>query len=612
MLDLKSRARLLADYNLDLEASINWRKNEQYDKLWRGLIDLYRGKHFTEADLSYEDKIMVNVAFATKNVIAPAVSINHPQFSVLARREEEAAAADLAEQGLNFWWHRYRFHPEVRRAVDDWIILGHGWVKVGWKYEQGEEPVSDEERDQMLKEQMGQVNEFLDSNPEFDGETPDLEDVAEGLPATKQVTHTDEPFVERVSPFDVFVDPEATCPADMRWIAQRIVMPLEVAKANPAYKPGVRKRLEGDSSLNPRWRDQLESGNPTRKIADSQKRVTVYEFYDLLNGRLSVFCKDADEFLVDPAPLPYAYGNPFVMLRNYDVPDFFYPVGDLEMIAPIQAELNEVRSDMMNHRKRYARAYVARSTALSTEARNTLEADYDNRIVYVDDDNTPLSDIIQPIPITSVDSQMYGYSNTIENDIDSVSAVSEYQRGGEAETRRTATEAAMIQDAVNARSQDKLSTLEVWLSDVAERVLKIFQQYMEGEQMVRIVGEAGFAWQPFDRQQIQGEFDFLVEAGSTQPRNESQRRQQALMLANVMQPYIGSVVDPAEMARYVLKEGFGIKNPERFFIPPDPMAGMGMPPEGGGVGPDGGLALPTPGPNMPPDALLAAQQASGQ
>ena len=84
------------------------------------------------------------------------------------------------------------------------------------------------------------------------------------------------------------------------------------------------------------------------------------------------------------------------------------------------------------------------------------------------------------------------------------------------------------------------------------------------------------------------------------------------MLANVMQPYIGSVVDPAEMARYVLKEGFGIKNPERFFIPPDPMAGMGMPPEGGGVGPDGGLALPTPGPNMPPDALLAAQQASGQ
>jgi hypothetical protein len=265
---------------------------------------------------------------------------------------------------------------------------------------------------------------------------------------------------------------------------------------------------------------------------------------------------------------------------------------------------------MMNHRKRYARAYVARANALSTEARNTLEADYDNRIVYVDDDNTPLSDIIQPIPITMVDGQMYGYSNTIENDIDSVSAVSEYQRGGEAETRRTATEAAMIQDAVNARSQDKLSTLEVWLSDVAEHVLKLFQEYMTGETMIRIVGESGFSWVPFDRQQIQGEFDFMVEAGSTQPRNESQRRQQALMLANVMQPYLGQVVDPAEMARYVLKEGFGIKNPERFLVPPAPM--MGVPPEGGEVGPDGGLALPMSGPNMPPDALLASQQAAGQ
>jgi hypothetical protein len=609
MLDLKSRADTLKDYNLDLEASIKWRKAEQYDKLWRSLIDLYRGKHFTEADLSHEDKIMVNIAFATKNVIAPAVSINHPVFSVLARREDEAPAAELVEQGLNFWWHRYRFHPEVRRAVDDWIILGHGWVKVGWKYEQGEEPVSDEERDQMLQEQMGQVEEFLGNNPEFEDETPDIEDVAEGLPATKRVTKTDDPFVERVSPFDVFVDPEATCPADMRWIAQRIVMPLAIARANPAYKTSVRRKLEGDSSLNPRWRDE-ETGSGSRKVEDSQKRVTVYEFYDLLNGKFSVFCKDAEEFLVDPVALPYVYGNPFVMLRNYDVPDFFYPVGDLEMIAPIQAELNEVRSDMMNHRKRYARAYVARANALSTEARNTLEADYDNRIVYVDDDNTPLSDIIQPIPITMVDGQMYGYSNTIENDIDSVSAVSEYQRGGEAETRRTATEAAMIQDAVNARSQDKLSTLEVWLSDVAEHVLKLFQEYMTGETMIRIVGESGFSWVPFDRQQIQGEFDFMVEAGSTQPRNESQRRQQALMLANVMQPYLGQVVDPAEMARYVLKEGFGIKNPERFLVPPAPM--MGVPPEGGEVGPDGGLALPMSGPNMPPDALLASQQAAGQ
>ena len=43
------------------------------------------------------------------------------------------------------------------------------------------------------------------------------------------------------------------------------------------------------------------------------------------------------------------------MLRNYDVPDYFYPMGDLESIESLQLELDKTRSQMMNARKRYAR-----------------------------------------------------------------------------------------------------------------------------------------------------------------------------------------------------------------------------------------------------------------
>jgi hypothetical protein len=46
--------------------------------------------------------------------------------------------------------------------------------------------------------------------------------------------------------------------------------------------------------------------------------------------------------------------------------------------------------------------------------------------------------------------------NLFHSDIDSVSGVSEYQRGALPEIRRTATEAGIIQDAANARSSDKL------------------------------------------------------------------------------------------------------------------------------------------------------------
>ena len=44
--------------------------------------------------------------------------------------------------------------------------------------------------------------------------------------------------------------------------------------------------------------------------------------------------------------MPYAYGQPFVMLRNYDVPDYFYPMGDLEAIESLQLELDKTRSQI--------------------------------------------------------------------------------------------------------------------------------------------------------------------------------------------------------------------------------------------------------------------------
>jgi len=163
-----------------------------------------------------------------------------------------------------------------------------------------------------------------------------------------------------------------------------------------------------------------------------------------------------------------------------------------------------------------------------------------------------------------------------------VSGVSEYQRGNQPEIRRTATEAAMINDGANARSADKLSIVERAIGDVAERVVKLTQEFLTSDSVARIIGPDGAAqWVQYTADDIQGEYDFTVEAGSTQPQNESSRRQAALQLMDAMAPYIGTVVDPYKMAEYVLREGFGVKNPMDFMIPPpqpmiDPATGQPM------------------------------------
>jgi hypothetical protein len=170
--------------------------------------------------------------------------------------------------------------------------------------------------------------------------------------------------------------------------------------------------------------------------------------------------------------------------------------------------------------------------------------------------------------------------------------VSDYQRGGESEIRRTATEASIIQDAANARASDKLAIIEHAISEVARRLVGLAQHYLDSEQAATIVGAAGTTWIKYGATDIEGEFDFSVEGGSTQPQNETFRRQQSMQLLQVMQPFIQmGVINVPVLLTQVLREGFGMKNPEQLIQAPppmvDPATGLPIQDPAAGAGPDG-------------------------
>ena len=113
-------------------------------------------------------------------------------------------------------------------------------------------------------------------------------------------------------------------------------------------------------------------------------------------------------------------------------------------------------------------------------------------------------------------------------------------------------------------------------------------------------------WVKFDRDYIAGEFDFEVEGGSTQPLNESFRRQIALQLVDAMAPFVqAGVVDMGALARHVLQFGFGVKSPEAFLAaPPQQQAApqqTQLPPE----------LMPEQGGQPSPEAAMGALGAGG-
>lgn len=579
-------------YQGELERSRKWRNQEELDSLWERLVDLYRGKHYKAQ--SPDDRLIINLAFATKNVIAPSIAVNNPRFVVNARKPDAAPHALITEEVLNYLWRTHKYHGQFRLAVDDFLCVGHGWLKVGYKFVKEPEVKEPDEGDEEKGEAPG---------------VDDRDEEREGNVESEKRVLDDRPFIERISPFDMYVDPDARHPSEMRWIAQRIRRPVADVKVDKRYAAKVRRQVNPTAAS--KW-EQKDEGSAAHDSTNSSEvgYVDIFEYYDLKTNTVCTFADGTEDFLIPPKPQPYAFGHPFVMLRNYEVPDHFYPIGELEQIEAMQLELNATRTQQLNHRKRYARKYLYDESFFTDQAaRDALESDEDNTMVPVNAAGGSIQNAVVPMPTVPTPPEFYTISDQIQQDIDTVSGVSDYMRGAAANIRRTATEAAMIQDAQNARAADKLARIEETLAECGGRLVQLMQQYMTGEHVIRVVGSNRMpVWVNFDKDYIQGEFDFEVEGGSTEPRNESFRRQSALQLVDAMTPFVeGGYVDAMELARHVLQYGFDVKDPSIFLTQPTGPEGQQLPPEQQGMPPEPRL----PGMQGPPPMEQMQEQVPG-
>lgn len=582
----QSNADKLSNFRARVASAKEFKKQMNYDQLWQRLINLYRGRHYRGQAVG--DRLLVNIAFSTINTLVPSVSIGRPKINVNPRTPEDGDKAIVTESIINYWWGHYDCQTEFQRAVKDYLVLGHGWIKTGYRFIE----------EAKLDEVEYSADEAAEERPADDSES-------------QFVIREDRPYVERVEPFDMCVDPDATTMENARWIAQRIRRPLKAAKADKRYDYAARQQLTAVSYG--KFGDGASyigaSPNPagfTFGTSQDEAYCEIYEYYDIETGEMSVFGDGGDKFLIKPIKMPYVFGHPYIMLRNYEIPGFFYPMGELEAIEPLQYELNETRTQMMNHRKRYSRKWLAMESAFDDFGRTMLASDDDNVIVPVKGSEN-LNNVVVPMPAVINPPEFYNQSALIQNDIDRVSGVSEYQRGAIPETTRTAREASIIAEAGNARVAEKLVTIENNIAKCAQNLIMLAQQFMTGEQTVRIVGsEAAPVWLTFDKDYIAGQFDFTVEAGSTAPRNEAFRRDMALQMVAALQPFAQQgLVNMPKLAEYVLGVGFGVKDPQSFLnlqgaMEAGPMVGEGEQPMGAGAG-------------LPPElAGMLGQQMAGQ
>jgi hypothetical protein len=559
----ESKKDRLSGYQEELNRAKRYRQDKGYDALWHRMNDLYAGKFMPHTP--GQDNMKVNLAFSTVNVIVPNISLNYPRIGVVARRPEDEDRAVISEQIMNYWWKHYNFHKSFQSVVKDSVIYGFGFAKVGWAYLEEEQMKSREEITDDFREMLKQQKDATIRDPALKGELPTAEDVFNSLEKTKTVPIEDRPFHTRISVHDIYVNPEAKTMDDLRWIAQRILTRKDMLSEDKRYSATARNEASpGFVEV-----DGTEAIRDVETRYEASEWVVVWEFYDIEKKEMSTFVDSSDKFLLAPRAIPYAYGHPYQMLRNYDVPDEFYPKGDLEEIEDFVLEVSLTRSQMMQWRTKYASKYLVRDGAIDAADISKLTSRKDGQIIPVKDDNVDLGDVVRPVPINTLDSKLFDWSAQINRDVNEVSGVSEFARGTGAGSTQTATEASLIQDAQNARSQSKLTAVENFISEVSRKLQQLGQQFLTGEQYVRVAGkDAAALFVPYERDDISGEFDFAVEAGSTEPQNETFRRQQGIALMQTMMPFLEmQVIDPLKLAEHVMREAFNVRNASKFMTP---------------------------------------------
>lgn len=394
-------------------------RSEEREHMWERSELQYSGNHWqidgTPDDTS--DLIVVNMSFSTVNVIQPYMTGSEPRFIVEPYSgDADPMRAAVQQALLNRIWRSSEVsgqeHLEV--AAGDFLIYGDGYLKIGFD-----------------------INQKRTAEDEW-----------------KEVANL---WVQRIDPWDVWIDPSANGLHDARWVCQRLRLTRSELEESAAYFNTHDENVSYGAA-------QMSVDDPNRpadqreiqqEVFDGSEWATVYEFYDLIHKRMISFSE---------GELPVRWvddigGTSIVQMGNYRLPRSPYHMGELEQLWGLQAELNKTRSHLITHRRRQAAKVFAKRGALGTDAIEALQSPTVMDVAFVDGDQ-PLESLVSEIKLPNLSADVYNVSELMQADIYEISGVNEYLRGAAPEIRRTATEASIIEGASNVKSQFKLRQIE--------------------------------------------------------------------------------------------------------------------------------------------------------
>ena len=505
----------------------NFIKFNEWYRIYRGIRDDSRQNYAGRANL------FIPYVFSVIETIIPRLVGNNIKVEAIPREPNDLKKAKVNNALMDYQWDKMNMRAKLKSWLRQAMSYGYGMMKLTWQFKEGE---------------------------------------------------MDMPNAEMIDLFDVFYDPNGTTVDNCRYIIHRAERSLEELKKNPNYT--VPKDLDVTVQQD-EYKVQRDAilGLTKPKDKDS-KKIEVLEYwglYDLGEGEEECLIVVANKnILLRAEPNPYQHKRkPFIKLMDIEDISSFAGIGEIEQLASLQYELNDIRNQRMDNVTLILnRMWKVNKNAGVDESDLVSQA---GQVIHCDDMNG-----IEPLETQDVTGSSYNEETLVKSDMQLISGVNDYTRGGgggtgkgeAGTTNETATGIMLLQEAAASRFKYKLDNLEDSLKEFGEQLLGLNQQFVDKATKIRIVGEGLSKWIDVEPEEMQGDFDLEVDAASDQPMNKSIRRAEARELLQAVIPFAQLGIDIKYFITYLL-ETYDLTDVEKAF----PAQGPGLP---GGIPGSGG------------------------
>ncbi len=412
----------------------------------------------------------------------------------------------------------------IRRAVTS----GVGWIKVGFQRTMGKNPDFDTHLAD-LEQRLSLVERI--SADIADGEAQGDSAEAEQLRLAIADLMNEQEVVLREGlqfsyPKSTAIIPDPRC-VNLReflgcdWVAEEFLLSVneikevygvDVGKNYTAYRrQDVGTSYESARAL---WQQGGANDATTISPGDADTAV-VWEIYNKRDGLVYCVCDGYQDFLREPAsPDPWIERFfPYYLVAFNECDGKVYPPSDVQLMRPMQLELNRTRQGMREHRFAARPKMAYAEGLLSEEDLAALRTHPVNALIAISglQAGQNINQVLQPIEGTPFNNALYETNPVFQDMLRSVGD-QEANLGGTGNT--TATETQVAQQSRSDALGSAVDDLDETLSQLARASGEILLLNVSEETVKDIVGP-GAVWPTLTKAEVAKNVFLEIEAASS-------------------------------------------------------------------------------------------------